>query len=166
MNEHQPLWRPVEGRPSVIEVNLAQQHQGMDRHLPCWHWGDQEGWMEVALRDDTLYVATRRVILRQVPDQARRSPLSTFQHDPSKHFHPNILAACSEAKMVPNGWLAMAAREGADVSVLAWAAGYRFHQGGFPHVRCLRIGSDGYLSVEHECASIPLSLRCHAAVYG
>ena len=124
-----PIWRPVEGRPSAIDVNL-----GADPKLPfadagiAWHWGRRTGWVRVELCGDTLYIDARPVDFHL--DSKQKSGISglklreiLFREVADVVLHPNIKTALMENKhLLPQSW--RRDRHGTRC-ISFWAVGFR-----------------------------------------
>ena len=132
----EPLWRPVEGNPNAIEVNLAADPK---RPFPGakidWRWGQQTGWVLVEHKDNALCVGGRKVALHLEPEQASGGSLrgyKLFSRLEAKMagvvLHPNIKSAMMENEhLFPENWKRDEA--GNILNIYFWAVGFRYGQG-------------------------------------
>lgn len=101
------LWRPVPGKPRVIEVNLSHPgpHEYSGRVFDR-RWGHARGWVLVELVDNELHVGGKRFgIFEEGPRPRVVSGdwlESTLQG--KELLHPHIFMACAQACMIPVQW--------------------------------------------------------------
>lgn len=128
----EPMWRPVEGNPNAVDVNLAH-----DPKLPFagvevgWRWGPQKGWVRLEKKDGDLYRDGKKVSLHLEPEQ---KPGSFLQGHTLKDrlqaktagvvLHPNEKTALmANPHLFPESWKVDA--QGRILHTYFWAVGFR-----------------------------------------
>lgn len=101
------LWRPVHGKPRVIEVNLSHPgpHEYSGRVFDR-RWGHARGWVLVELVDSELHVDGKRFGIFEEGPRPRVVSGDWLESalQGRELLHPHIFMACAQACLIPVQW--------------------------------------------------------------